>query len=124
MWWTVKSRSVDFQGQPISAVGGSPGLCQAVPQGAEGGPATLCQNLRYFTEVRVFSHVTKIRRHLVISQLGMHFSSNIKLSLNNYRQAEIHRTSDIDEETSQCPVNVVKTPDKMSYVLNVQPLKL
>ena len=84
MWWTVKSRSVDFQGQPISAVGGSPGLCQAVPQGAEGGPATLCQNLRYFTEVRVFSHVTKIRRHLAISQLGMHFSSNIKISLNNY----------------------------------------
>ena len=67
MWWTVKSRSVDFQGQPISAVGGSPGLWQAVPQGAEGGPATLCQNLRYFTEVRVFSHVTKIQRHLVIS---------------------------------------------------------
>ena len=41
-----------------------------------------------------------------------------------YRHAEIHRTSDIDEETSQCPVNVVKTPDKMSYVFNVQPLKL
>ena len=40
------------------------------------------------------------------------------------RQAEIHRTSDIDEETSQCPVNVVKKPDKMSCVFNVQPLKL
>ena len=34
--------------------------------------------------VSVFSHVTKIRRHPAISQLGMHFSSNIKLSLNNY----------------------------------------
>ena len=44
--------------------------------------------------------------------------------LMSFRQAEIHRTSDIDEETSQCPVNVVKTPDKMSYVFNVQPLKL
>ena len=61
MWWTVKSRSVDFQGQPISAVGGSPGLCQAVPQGAEGGPATLCQNLRYFTEVQVKSQVISLQ---------------------------------------------------------------
>ena len=42
----------------------------------------------------------------------------------NTSRAEIHWTSDIDKETSQCPVNAVKTPDKMSNVFNVQPLKL
>ena len=32
------------------------------------------------------------------------------------RHAEIHRTSDNDEKKSQCPVNVGKTPDKMSGI--------
>ena len=32
------------------------------------------------------------------------------------RHAEIHRTSDNDEKNSQCPINVGKTPDKMSGI--------
>ena len=34
----------------------------------------------------------------------------------NSRHAEIHQTSDNDEKKSQCPINVGKTPDKMSGI--------
>ena len=34
----------------------------------------------------------------------------------HHRHAEIHRTSDNDEKKSQCPINVGKTPDKMSGI--------
>ena len=68
---------------------------------------------RHPTDPVVVRVVDWLQRKTEIITINYSFLTAI---IETCRHAEIHRTSDNDEKKSQCPINVGKTPDKMSGI--------